>query len=264
MAATQKPVDIAAYKAWLATAHGVDISDETRAYYRSVTDRVKIDLEQLAAWQRLARAMSEFGDEYLLQTTFPLFTAEPALPLFLKPFDSFLLKTYRRNVVENGRWPDSPDGGWLLPTNWFGAINDLIRTYVVVKYLDGVKFLTSKIVDFGTKRKLAPRVDFEAREEGYYAAHVYLTRRFEIPKQNWDTEKVRISVEIQVTSQLQDVLTRLTHPYYEVRRARLQAPQEKWQWLYDSEEFVPNYLGHILHYVEGMIMEVRERSTEGK
>lgn len=36
----------------------------------------------------------------------------------------------------------------------------------------------------------------------------------------------------------------------------------KWQWDYESDEFIPNYLGHILHYIEGMIMEVRKREVQ--
>jgi hypothetical protein len=264
MAVAQKPEGIPAYEAWLRTAHSIEISGATRSHYQSVTERVKIDLEQSGAWRSLVAAMREFGDEYLTQTTYQLFTAEPTLPLSLKSFDSFLLKTYRRNVIENRKWPDPPDSGWLLPTSGFSAVNDLIRTNVVVKYLDGIKFLTTKFVAFAAQNQLESKVDFEARPEGYYAAHVYLTREFEIPRPNWDTEKANISVEIQVTSQLQDVLGRLTHPYYELRRVRLREPEEKWQWIYDSEEFVPNYLGHILHYVEGMIMEVRERLRENK
>ena len=32
-----------------------------------------------------------------------------------------------------------------------------------------------------------------------------------------------------------------------------------WQWNYKSDEFAANYLGHILHYVEGMIIEIRDK-----
>ena len=36
----------------------------------------------------------------------------------------------------------------------------------------------------------------------------------------------------------------------------------KWQWDYKSDEFSANYLGHILHYVEGMIVEIREKQKK--
>jgi hypothetical protein len=52
------------------------------------------------------------------------------------------------------------------------------------------------------------------------------------------------------------------HKYYEERRKRIKEENIKWQWNYKSDEFTVNYLGHILHYVEGMIMEVRETQKE--
>lgn len=47
-----------------------------------------------------------------------------------------------------------------------------------------------------------------------------------------------------------------------MRREAAPVPSDvAWQWQYRGDQFVPNYLGHILHYIEGMIMEVRERPT---
>jgi len=129
----------------------------------------------------------------------------------------------------------------------------------VVKYLDGVDFLVAAMQSTCADSKLDSRQYFEAREEGYYAAHFYVYREFEIPKITWDTQKVTTSIELQITTQLQEAIRQLTRKYYEERRQRLKAPDTKWQWDYTSEEFVPNYLGHILHYLEGMIMEVREK-----
>ncbi|GAI51334.1 unnamed protein product [marine sediment metagenome] len=54
----------------------------------------------------------------------------------------------------------------------------------------------------------------------------------------------------------------MLHKYYEETRKRLEKEDIKWQWNYKSDEFVANYLGHILHYVEGMIMEIREKQKE--
>ena len=50
------------------------------------------------------------------------------------------------------------------------------------------------------------------------------------------------------------------HKYYEEKRGKVSLAVERvWQWDYESDEFIPNYLGHRLHYVEGMIMDIRER-----
>ena len=102
----------------------------------------------------------------------------------------------------------------------------------------------------------------EAREEGYYAAHLYVQREFEIPRIDWDTDKVDISIEIQVTTQLQDAIRKLLHKHYEERRKQVTDDDMKWQWDYKSDEFAANYLGHILHYVEGTIVEIREKQKE--
>jgi hypothetical protein len=75
---------------------------------------------------------------------------------------------------------------------------------------------------------------------------------------DWNKKTKNISFEIQITTQLQEVIRRLLHEYYEEKRTE-KATDEKWQWNYRSEEFSTNYLGHILHYVEGMIMDIREK-----
>ena len=58
---------------------------------------------------------------------------------------------------------------------------------------------------------------------------------------------------------MKDVITSLTHKYYERKRESLEPPSIKWQWDYMSDEFTPNYIGHILHYIEGAVMQIREK-----
>jgi len=70
-------------------------------------------------------------------------------------------------------------------------------------------------------------------------------------------------LEIQVTTQIKDVIKGLLHKYYEVSRTTSRVPSiEEMSWNYRNEEFIATYLGHILHYVEGMIIEVRDRSHD--
>ena len=57
----------------------------------------------------------------------------------------------------------------------------------------------------------------------------------------------------------------MLHKYYEKRRRKLKTESEIiWQWNYKSNEFATNYLGHILHYLEAMIYEIREKQKEGE
>ncbi|MEW9527305.1 hypothetical protein [Microbispora sp. NPDC049125] len=210
-------------------------------------------------WGKILQYRAEVEDGYTAKTGFKLFATPNAPEIVTKPYDSLLDKSFRKNVAQNSGWPSPPDGGWVTPLNWYGRVNDIVRTTVVVKYLDGVGIIVDHIRQMADSCKIRFSVDYEAREEGYYAAHCYLWFDLEIPAANWDTERVSIRLEIQVTTQLQDVIRRLTHDYYTQRRSRTSVADVKWQWDYKNPEFIPNYLGHILHYVEGMIMEVRER-----
>ncbi|NQE46709.1 hypothetical protein C5S31_11875 [ANME-1 cluster archaeon GoMg2] len=259
---TKKPQNIDEYKKWLKEKHEFEISDRTQTYYESVTGRIKHNLEKSDFWIQLTENLKKYDEDYLVKTGYSLLIPEFKPKIYIKSFDSFLLKTFRKNILENKRWPDEPEGEWILPDSWCTKVNDIIRTLFVVKYLDGVEFMIDKIKSLCESRSMECRVFLEAREEGYYAAHVYTKREFEIPGVNWDTEKIDISIEIQITTQLQEVIRRLLHKYYEDKRKGIREEDIKWQWDYKSDEFATNYLGHILHYVEGMIMEIREKQTE--
>lgn len=259
----KKPTTIQEYGKWLKTVHGVEISDRTENHYDTVVSRVREDFGKWRLWTDLLKRMQRLDQEYLAENGFPLWTRPEPPEVVTKPFDSFYLKTYRKNILTNDSFPQPPPGGWILPENWFSAIDDTVRTCFVVKYLDGVEFAVAKIEAMCVSRKIRHSSSFEAREEGYYAAHISVRRRFEIPTQTWDTQQANIGVEIQITTQLQDTIRRLLHKYYEARRAKLASESEIWQWNYESDEFAANYLGHILHYVEGMIMDVRKRQGEG-
>ena len=260
---SEKPKYPDEYKKWLKQEHEAEISDRTVMYYESVTEKLKRDFEKSDFWVTLLASLREFDSEYRLQTGYPLlFTAEAEPELHIKPFNSFLLRTYRKNILENSHWPDEPEGGWILPNNWYSQINDIIRTLVVVKYLDGVEFMVGNISSLCRQHSLPCDAFFEAKEEGYYAAHLHTECEFEIPAPTWDTERITVSIEIQITTQLQEAIRRLIHKYYEKRRELIKEEDIKWQWNYKSDEFVANYLGHILHYVEGMIMEIREKQKE--
>jgi hypothetical protein len=221
-------------------------------------------ISRLAFWQRLAQDLTSINQEYYLKTGYYLLFEGKLPELLRKPFDSFLLKTFRINVFDNDYWPDPPTGGWLLPDTWFSRINDMVRTCFVVKYLDGVQFLASQLSQRSSDAGYTCRVDYEAKEEGYYAAHFYTCFPCEIPRQDWDTRDEVIPIEMQITTQLQEVIRRLLHTYYERRRGDRSSTDLKWQWDYKSEEFGANYLGHILHYLEGMIMEVRDKIPRGQ
>lgn len=256
----ERPTDLEQYEKWLKEELGYRIDAKVKRRYETVRLLVRSEFEQIDFWKCLKTELAECEATYRMDTGYFLLMTKPeALDLGIKEFDSFFLKTGRRNAFENKNWPSEPDGGWVTPENWFSKINDIVRTMVVVKYLDGVKILVERLQKLCNIPELTTSVDWEASEEGYYAAHLYVEREYSIPTLEFDSEKIPIRVEIQITTQLQEAINRLTHKYYEERRRKVKSLDEKWQWAYENDEFIPNYLGHILHYTEGMIMGVRNR-----
>lgn len=255
----EKPSNIDQYKQWLKENHQVSITDRIKNNYESATDKMKLQFQRSTFWTQLGNNLREYNDEYFLDTGYQLLQDTTLPEILVKPFNSFLLKTFRKNILENDDFPEQPTGGWILPENWFSRINDILRTLIVVKYLDGVEFVIGKIRSLCEEIQKDFEYKFEAREVGYYAVHLYTKAEFEIPRMDWDTTKVSTEIEIQLTTQLQEVIRKLLHKYYEERRMLSLETERMWQWDYRSDEFATNYLGHILHYVEGMIMEIREK-----
>lgn len=255
----EKPENIEQYQKWLKENHKIEITDKLRNNYETSVDKMKQQFNKSVFWKQFSVKLREYNDEYLLDNNFQLLQAISVPEILTKPFDSLLLKAFRKNILENKDFPKSPTDGWIFPNNWYSRINDILRMLIVVKYLDGVEFIVGKIDSLCKEIKRDFSCVFEAREVGYYAVHLYTKEEFEIPRMDWDTDKVTASIEIQITTQLQEVIRKLLHKYYEERRVLQPQTEELWQWNYRSNEFATNYLGHILHYVEGMIMEIREK-----
>lgn len=245
------------YLHWLQADHGVQ-TDKLRNHYQAVTNAIQQALSECPFWCELHSKLHDLNDDYQIKHKYTLFTNYD-VGIIIKPYDSFLLKTYRKNIILNEKWPNELTSGWLLPPEWYSKINDIIRTTLVVKYLDGIEFLLEEIDKIAVRFGSRITYDLEARPEGYYAAHAYFSLPVEIPKMNWDTETIKVEFEIQITTQLKDIIKSLLHKHYEERRMQSLKQSKNWQWDYNSEEFSTNYLGHILHYVDGMIMGIRDR-----
>jgi len=178
----EKPENIGQYKTWFFKKHKTIISSEIENHYDAVANKIMRDFQNHTFWKDLIKALQEINDEYLLSTGYPLLSSSNEPKFLIKPFDSFILKTFRKNILENDKFPDEPKILWITPNNWFQKIGDIVRTFFMVKYLDGVEFLIEKIERIASENKLETKVSFEAREEGYYAAHLSIMSEFEIPK----------------------------------------------------------------------------------
>jgi len=263
----EKPENPRKYIKWWNDNFDDEIDFDVRELYSVVSTFVKYRFDHSDEFMKLIHELHNYDAEYRQSYGYDLLMKKPEeIKLEPKEWEGFISKVWRKNVVQNTNWNDEnwdkevcqPNGGWITPTNWFDRIHDIVRTRIVVKYFDGVELLVDKMsshfLSFGCQIK----PDWEAREEGYYAAHLNVTRDYEIPV-GLEIQKKKVSIEIQVTTQMKDVITELTHKYYERKREALTQPDIKWQWDYNSDEFLPNYIGHMLHYIEGALMQIRNK-----
>jgi hypothetical protein len=255
----KRPESVNEYVRWASGPIFTEPIDAIRNRLELAQSKVFLEIEDSAFWRRILRDRPEWNDEYYAKTQYLLFATSEEPKLVRKSFESLIIKTYRKNVLENDEWPDPPDSGWITPDNWFAQLNDLVRSTLVVKYLDGVLFLVENLELLAKELGAVCADKLESRDEGYYAAHFYVAESHEIPTADWKTIRTPVQVEIQVTTQVQEVIRQLTHQDYAERRIRQHLVEPQWQWRYEDEEFVPNYLGHVLHFIEGLIMDVRNR-----
>ena len=255
-----EPHSLAEYIEWHSSVLERGVESELR-YYETVAREMRRRFEESDFWRQLCAQAPSWGQDYRDRTTYSLWAFDELPQLVSKDTDSFALKVFRKNVLENRYFPEQPESGWYDSSNWFSRTNDIVRTCLVVRYLDGVEEVCKRTLGLAQEFGYELETSFEAREEGYYAAHMILLGfEFRVPSRNWDYTGLAAPIELQVTTQVKDVIRDLTRRYYEARRLRPEIAGRKWQWDYRSDEFAANYLGHTLHYLEGTIMDIRERA----
>lgn len=256
----ERPSNADEYVKWWNKNHSPKIDELCIKQYEDARVLIRHKFENSDGWRKLIEELYNYESEYrnnhygydLLMKTPNDIKFDP------KEWSNFISKVWRKNVVERKVWDGKPDESWITPLNWFEKITDIVRTTIIVKYFDGIAFLLDKMCNLFREYGYDCEPDWEARIEGYYAAHLNVFGEYELLF-GIETQKKKIGVEIQVTTQIKDVIRELTHKFYEKRRTRLYTSDDKWQWDYKSSEFAPNYIGHILHYVEGTIMDIRDK-----
>lgn len=251
------------YKSWLEKEIPVWPLAAAEVNFRSVSANAHLEFDKCAFISAIRKNLDDWNDLYYQDKNgYPLWPSKsPAIEINDKTFDSLINKTYRKNVILNDNWDSPPNDGWIRQDNWYEEINDLVRTQIVVKYMDGVEFLVEKLIFLAQSMSLSHRVDYAAKSEGYYAAHFYFFNDLVIPTKTFGSQTVTMSMEIQITTQLQDAIAELTHDRY-VSNRNFKSSDQDWRWNHKDLNFKPSYLAHILHYVEGMILEIRDRDTE--
>jgi len=140
LSSNDKPQNLNEYREWLTNERHIEITNRTKTYYESVASTAKEKLLETTFWQNLCSNLQNYDESYTIDTSYPLFGQPPQIDILIKPFGSVLDKSFRKNVIQNQNWPNEPTGGWILPDNWHSNLNDILRTMIVVKYLD--RFVT--------------------------------------------------------------------------------------------------------------------------
>jgi ppGpp synthetase/RelA/SpoT-type nucleotidyltranferase len=163
----------------------------------------------------LAKRLAVLSDSGVFQEN----SKVPELVLSKKTFPSFSNKLFRVNCLWNKSWPKNPLGGWISYSNAFGEVDDLIRTTLICRYLDGPERVSKEILAAARDAGLGGDASPRATETGYYAWHAYVKMPAQVIIEDKVTD-VSLSIEFQTTTQLQAALRELTHKFYEKDRAK--------------------------------------------
>lgn len=254
----KKPANEEEFKKWFARKFGYK-DYEYQAYYNTAVSQLRLTFLESAFWKTLSNKLNDIDNRYKMIHNVYLLSDASAPDIYTKSLGSLLNKAFRKDILNNTNYPEEPPNGWVSHKNWFDRINDILRTTIVVKYLDGVNFLIEEIKAIAQSTGCNFEYSLEAKEEGYYAAHLGIKQELGLIGHDFQSHKHLINVEIQITTELQALIKNLLHKYYEENRTRPKPDNYKWQWDYSCDEFNSNYLGHIVHYVEGKIVELRDK-----
>lgn len=221
---------------------------------QSFRDQVGQSIAFIGLAERLRRVNAEFKEKNFVR----LLDNEDLPQLEVKSFESLTSKVYRLSIPQNRKYPLAPHGAWITTNNLFDRINDCIRTQVVCAYADGALALAQNIAEGLIAAGIRAEVVPEGREEGYHAIHLYAQFPVTVLSMDFAQQPSTITVEIQFRTKLQAVLYELTHLLYEGKRENKIERDSAWKWKIDAPRYMATYLGHTLHLIEGVLVQVRK------
>ena len=200
----EKPLTLEAYVEWARSSLKVnfDSPKQKRVYETNLTSALST-IQESGFLEGLSAKLASYQEEYKGACGAELLmlgrTVGTEVTPLKKSYESAVNKTFRRNVLFNPNYPESPEKtGWLTPDNWYSHINDLIRGTVVCKFLDGPEFLATRLVDYAHTLGLKARSYSQERDEGYYAYHFYAKFGVSLVDLGWNAKTHDIEFEIQL------------------------------------------------------------------
>lgn len=202
-------------------------------------------------WAQAKVRLDRWRMEYRAASQADLLT-QPDLPSFLpKPEKSIYDKLFRRcKDVRDYIDKAIPREGPPVP-----RLGDLVRTRIVCRYIDGVEFLATKLMELADEMGLSPSRRREGRLEGYFAQHVTVSQDVIFRLAGYG-ELAKIICEIQIASEMATRMWDAAHSLYEIVRGTGDDPED-WQWKPDDPRFISNQLGHMIHLADGLLVQLR-------
>ena len=257
-------------------------------WYKQVTDAGRTELKRSEFWRELRKELRSWDRAYTLaHNGHELLAPKQSTGIKIKDFQSTVNKSYRRNWLENKDRPNPPEPPpttapgvkednpedvredkakdvrfWYGPHNWLTDFSDIFRARLVTSYFDGVKHLAYKVKELAKRTtQHTPELRLVAQQDGYHAAHLLVYHELTIDDfQTREFVPARVSLEIQITTDIQAKIIRMLHNVY--KEWRVQGPPPDWQWDHESTAFAINYLGSTLHYLEAMMVRTRDIDWE--
>lgn len=253
------PKTLDEYFAWAVDNIASDFTDATsQSLYETNLANYFNSISAQPFTQGFTRELERFEVEYRQEKNSELLMEKPILNLLQKPYESAVDKSFRHNILRNENFPNPPKNGWITTDNMHYCLNDAIRSSIVCKFIDGPSYVTDRLMAYAKSLGLERRRYSQEREDGYYAYHYYVKFPVKSLDKSWQISDTYIEVEIQVTTQLQDVLRNLTHVFYREIRLSPGDDKSKWKWDFGSNRFRVSYLSHALHLLESIILESRD------
>ena len=271
------------YQDWYSDQFLISLDDGTAEnWFNLVTAAGRLYLEESSFWKALRASWDEWNEAFVAENKGYQLLESSVQPerVNTKSFESAVNKSFRWNVLENNLWPKPPQQRpstapptpptpeyvpvddpqlWFGPGNWLTDFPDIFRVRLVATYFDGVRYLADEVKKLAENHSSRPpEVSFKASNDGYHAAHIRVYH--ELQTQNFpdkDDVAVDVRLEIQIVTVIQDSISKLLHKVY--RDWRVNGPPQDWEWDHESLAFSVNYLGHTLHYLEAMIVNVRNQ-----
>ena len=259
------PKTLDEYIVWAAENIGSDFADsKSKRFYEVNLSNFFNSISEHAFFRGLNIELEKAETEYRSATNSELLMEKSTPRLLQKPYSSAVDKSFRVNVLWNTSFPEQPKRGWVTTDNLPFYFNDTIRCCIVCKFIDGPRFVTDRLMTYAKSLGLDRRRYSQERDDGYYAHHYYVRFPVKTVDKNWRENETDIEVEVQVTTQLQDVLRSLTHTFYQANRLTPDEDSSKWKWDFASNRFRVGYLSHTLHLLESIILQSRNEVASGK